>query len=645
MNRQQRRSAARQGRYAPAPASGGRGSPLATMFEAALSCHRTGNLADAERRYRQILALDPNHAHSLHMLGLLTHNQGHTEIAIRHIRQAIAVNARNSDFHHNLGNMLRDAGQKDEAAECYQRALAIKPDLVDTLYNLGNLCQDLGRPEQAVGYFRRAAALRPTSVEILNNLGTALHDHGKLDEAVSCYQQALSLRPGAVETLVNCAGALRERGELGRAAEQYQRALAQRPDHVDALIGLGTTLRDHGKTDAAIAHFTRALTLAPDRADAHNNIAIALEATGDLPTAVAHYEEAVALSPNQAEVHNNLGNALEHQGRLDEAMACYGRALALKPDYPEAHYNRSLLLLLIGDFAHAWAEYEWRWRCRANPERGYPTRPQWSGEALAGKTILIHTEQGFGDSFQFLRYVPIVAGGGAAVVLAVPAPLLRLAETLPGISGVVSEGDPLPDFDFHCPLLSVPGVFGTTIETIPASVPYLCPPRETSAVWENRLAVRTELKVGLVWSGNPVNRMNPQRSIPLAALEPLWRIPGIRWYSLQVGSPTEAIGRAPHQPIEDLAPLLTDFAETAAAICHLDLVISVETAVAHLAGALGRAVWVPLTVVAAWRWLLGRDDSPWYPTMRLFRQTTPGDWTPVVDALVAQLREMVQGRS
>jgi tetratricopeptide (TPR) repeat protein len=644
MNRQQRRSAARQGRYAPAPADD-RGSALATMFEAALSCHRTGNLADAERRYRQILALDPNHAHSLHMLGLLTHNQGHTEIAISYVRRAIAVNARHSEFHHNLGNMLRDAGQKHEAAECYRRALAIKPDLVDTLYNLGNLYQDLGRPEQAADYFQRAAALSPASVEILNNLGTALHDQGKLDEAVSCYQQALSLRPDAVDTLVNYAGALRERGEPGRAAEQYQRALAQRPDHVAALIGLGTALRDHGKTDAAIAHFKQALTLAPDRADAHNNIAIALEAVGDLPNAVAHYEEAVALSPNQAAVHNNLGNALEHQGRLDEAMTCYERALALKPDYPEAHYNRALLLLLLGDLAQGWAEYEWRWRCKANPERGYTTRPQWSGEVLAGRTILIQTEQGFGDSFQFLRYVPILAEGGAEVVLAVPAPLLRLAETLPGIGGVVSEGDPLPDFDFHCPLLSLPAVLGTTIETIPASVPYLSPPPETSAVWETRLAVKTGLKVGLVWSGNPANRMNPQRSISLVALEPLWRIPGIRWYSLQVGSPTEAIGRAPDQPIEDLAPLLTDFAETAAAICHLDLVISVETAVAHLAGALGRTVWVPLTVVPAWRWLLGRDDSPWYPTMRLFRQTAPGDWTPVVDALAAQLREMAQRRS
>src|SRR5271166_4250524 len=300
------------------------------------------------------------------------------------------------------------------------------------------------------------------------------------------------------------------------------------PDNVEVLIGLGVAFREQGKMDAAFTHFTRALALAPDRADAHNNLAVALEATGNLPDAITHYEKAVALNPNQAEIHNNLGNALEQQGRLDEAMTRYDRALALKPDYPEAHYNRSLLLLLLGEFAQGWAEYEWRWRCKANPERGYPTRPQLSGEPLAGKTILIQTEQGFGDSFQFLRYVPAVAERGAKVVLAVPRAVLRLVTALPGISAVISDGDPRPDFDFYCRLLSLPHLFGTTIETIPACISYLAPPPDTAAAREDRLATEPGLKVGLVWSGNPANRMNLRRSIPLAALQPLWRIPGIR---------------------------------------------------------------------------------------------------------------------
>jgi hypothetical protein len=413
------------------------------------------------------------------------------------------------------------------------------------------------------------------------------------------------------------------------------------PDRVDTLNGLGIVLRERGQADAAIAHFERALSLDPDRAETHNNLAIALEHAGDLKAATAHYQKAVSLSPLQAEIHNNLGNTFEHQGRIDDAMACYGRALALKPDYPEAHYNRSLLRLLLGDFAQGWAEYEWRWRCKANPEMRYASLPRWAGEPLAGKAILIQTEQGFGDSFQFLRYVPPLAEHGAKIILTVPSPLIRLVRALPGVTAVLSEGDALPNVDFHCPLLSLPHLFDTRIETIPASVPYLAPSADTAAEWDRRLPVSPGLKIGLVWSGNPANRMNPSRSIPLPMLEPLRRIPGIAWFSLQVGSPGEDIALAPGEMITDLSPFLTDFAETAAAICRLDLVISVETAVAHLAGALGRPVWVPLTVVPAWRWLLDREDSPWYPTMRLFRQTKPGDWTTVVDALGQGLTRMM----
>jgi tetratricopeptide (TPR) repeat protein len=464
--------------------------------------------------------------------------------------------------------------------------------------------------------------VNPDSVEVLNNLGTSLQDQGRLDAAVACYQKALSIRPDAVETLVNYAGALRDRAELGRAAEQYKRALALRPDHVDAVIGLAITLREQGNMDAAIAHFKRALALTPDRPDAHNNLALALEATDNLPDAIAHYERAVTLSPDQPEIHNNLGNALEHLGRLDEAMACYDRALALRSDYPEARYNRSLLLLLLGDFKRGWAEYEWRWRCKANPERVYPDRPRWAGEPLRGKTILVQTEQGFGDSFQFLRYLPLLAECGAKAVLALPGLVLRLTEALSGVGTVVTGGDALPDFDFHCPLLSLPHVFGTTPETIPASVPYLAPPKDAIAAWERRLSAGARLKIGLVWSGNPANRINPSRSIPFPALRPLWQVPGVCWYSLQVGPPAAEIGLAPQGIIEDLSPFLTDFA---------------ETAVAHLAGALG-------TVIPAWRWMLGRDDSPWYPTMRLVRQRTPGDWSPVVEALAERLTERVKRR-
>jgi tetratricopeptide (TPR) repeat protein len=622
----------------------GFGMPLAKMFELALASQRSGNYADAVRRYRQILSIDPEHVDSLHMLALLAHYQGHFEIAIAQLRQAIALNGRIPEFHHNLGNMLREAGKLEEAEACYRHALDLKPDLVDALYNLGNLCQDLGRPEQAVAYLERASALKPASVEILNNLGTAFHDQDQLDAAVASYRRALALEPDSVETIANYASALRDLGDLSGAADHYRRALELKPDHVDSLIGVGVTLREQGEADAGLRYFKRALALAPDRTEVHNNLALAHEDMDDLDRAIVHYQQAVSLNPPQPEIYTNFGRTLEHRGQLEEAMACYERALALKPDYAEARYNRSLLLLLRGDFAQGWAEYEWRWRLKANPERSDLPQQRWSGEPVEGKTILIQTEQGFGDSFQFLRYVPAIADRGASIVMAAPGPLLRLVKNLRGVAAVITEGDRLPEIDFHCPLMSLPRVFDTRIETIPAAVPYLASPGDIAAAWRERLSGGSDLKIGLVWSGNPANRLNPGRSISITALAPLLHIPGTCWFSLQVGTAAADIALVPKEKIEDLSPFLTDFAETAAAICHLDLVISVETAVAHLAGALGQQVWVPLAVVPAWRWLLDRDDSPWYPTMRLFRQSIAGDWTPVIRAIRDRLTEMVGER-
>jgi tetratricopeptide (TPR) repeat protein len=644
MNRQQRRAASRRPSSPASETVSGFGVPVTKMFQLALAAQQSGNYADAIRRYRQILSIDPKHLDSLHMLALLAHYQGHFEIAIAQLRQAIALDGRRPEFHHNLGNMLREAGKLEEAEACYRRALDLKPNLVDALYNLGNLCQQLERLKEAVDYFERASALRPNSIEILNNLGTALHDQGEFNTAIASYQKALTLQPNSVETLANYASALRDLGDLDEAVEQYQRALLLMPDHIDALIGIGAVLREQGKLDAALAYCERASTLAPDRAEAHNNLALAHEQRDDLDRAFAHYQLAVSLDPKQPEIYINFGRALDQRGQFEEAMACYEQAIALKPDSAEARYNRSLLLLLRGDFAEGWAEYEWRWRLKTNPERSDLPQPRWSGEPLEGKTILIQTEQGFGDSLQFLRYVPAVAQRGANVVVAVPGPLLRLVKNLRGVAAVITEGDRLPEIDFHCPLLSLPHVFGTVMETIPATVPYLLPPQDTLTMWSERLRSAPAVKIGLVWSGNPANRVNPGRSIPVSGLAPLWEVAGIQWFSLQVGSPAADIAHIPTGVIEDLSPLLTDFAETAAAICNLDLVISVETAVAHLAGALGHPVWVPLAVVPAWRWLLERADSPWYPTMHLFRQTIAGDWTPVIEAIRDRLIEIVRAR-
>ncbi len=517
---------------------------------------------------------------------------------------------------------------------CYERAIALAPGSVDTLYNLGNTCQDLGQTERAIAYFERALRLSPDAIELHNNLGSALQDLGRLDEAIVRYRKALALRPGAVETLDNLAGALRAQGQLDMAQACYERAIALRPHRVESHIGLGVVLRAQGRLEEAVARYERALALAPDHPETHNNLGVALVDLGRPEEAIAQYEQALALQPDRAETHNNLGIALQRQGRYAEALACYGRALALKPGYAEAHFNRSHALLLTGELDEGWQEYEWRFAV-ARYDRNFD-RPLWSGEPLAGQSILIHAEQGLGDTLQFVRYVPAVAERGGRVVLEVPEGLVRLVRTVAGASEVLAAVDPLPAFDCHCPLLSLPRVFKTNLATIPDAVPYLNVPAGVSAVWAERIATAPGLKVGVVWAGTTVG------VIDLRLLQPLWAVAGISWFSLQVGNGSCDISLLDGVTIADLSPWLTDFAETAAAICHLDLVITVDTSVAHLAGALGRPTWLLLPNPPDWRWLLEREDSPWYPTVRLFRQRKAGDWPGMAREVAAALAQMAR---
>jgi tetratricopeptide (TPR) repeat protein len=630
MNRKQRRVEARLGqRHRAAGSSAAR---IAQWFGAALAHRRSGHAADAARVCREILSVDRGHAQTLHLLGLIEHQRGRSDEAIEHIRMAIMQDGRDPAFHHNLGNILRALDRCVEAISCYEHALALAPASVDTLYNLGNTYQDLGQPEHAAAYFERALRLKPEAIELQNNLGTALQDLGRIDEAIGCYRKALALRPDSVESLDNLAGALQSQGKSDEAEACYERALALRPDRVESLIGLGVVLRAQGRLEEAAARHRLALASSPDHPDAHSNLGVALVDLGRPQEAITHHKKALALQPGRAELHYNLGSALQRQGLYAEALACYGRALALNPDYAQAHLNRSLVLLLIGEFDEGWQEYEWRFAV-ARYDRKFD-QPSWSGEPLGGRSILIHAEQGFGDALQFVRYVPAVAERGGRVVLEVPEPLVRLARTVAGVSQVVSRGDPLPIFDCRCPLLSLPRVFNTNLATIPNAVPYLGVPAEVSAAWAERIPATPGLRVGVVWAGTTVG------AIDLRLLRPLWEVDGVSWFSLQVGERSGDISSLAGVKITDLSPWLVDFAETAAAVCRLDLVISVDTSVAHLAGALGRPTWLLLRHPPEWRWLLERDDSPWYPTARLFRQRQEDDWLEAVCEVAAALAQM-----
>jgi tetratricopeptide (TPR) repeat protein len=636
MNRKQRRAERRPG-MAGSPA-GGPPAPLAASFASALAYQRAGRAADAERICRHILGVAPGHAPALHLLGVLEHQRGRSDDAVEHIRAAIARDSRDPAFHHNLGNVLRALRRPAEALGCFEQALALAPGSVDTLYNLANACHDLGRVAEAVGYFERALRLQPDAVELHHNLATALHDLGRVEEAVACFHRALALRPDSVEALDNLAAALRSQGDMEEARACYERALSLEPNRLESRIGLGVVLRELGRLQDALQCCERALALAPDHPETRNNLAVTLVDLDRPAEAAVHYRQVLAVQPDRAETHNNLGIALERQGRPEEAAACYGHALALNPDYPEAHFNRAHALLSTGAFEEGWPEYEWRFAV-ARYDRGFD-EPLWSGELLAGQTILIHAEQGFGDTLQFLRYVPLVAGRGGRVVLEAPRAVARLARTVTGASEVVAAGDALPPFDRHCPLLSLPRVFGTTLATIPGDAPYLSVPREAASPWAERIADAPGLKVGLAWCGSLAGIVD-RRPIDLQLLHALSAVPGVSWFSLQVGDRSRDLSSLEGWEIADLSPLLSDFAETAAAVSRLDLVITIDTSVAHLAGALGRPTWVLLPYNSDWRWLRGRRDSPWYPTARLFRQARPGDWPGVVREVAAALTQLV----
>ncbi len=409
----------------------------------------------------------------------------------------------------------------------------------------------------------------------------------------------------------------------------------------------GAWFEQQGRLDEAVACYQQALALKPDYAEAHNNLGNVLKEQGKFEEALASYQQALGLKPDYAEVHYNQGVVLKEQGRLTEALASLEHALRLKPDYAEAHSSRALAWLLAGDFARGWPEYEWRWQC---PPFSLPRfgQPLWDGSPLGGQTILLYAEQGFGDTLQFIRYAPLVKERGGCVLLACPAALIPLLRSSRGIDRLLPQEGPLPPLDVYAPLLSLPRIFSTTLATVPAQVPYLFADAQLSQHWREQLSALPGSKIGIAWQGSPHYRGDRQRSIPLVQFAPLARLPGVRLVSLQKGPGTEQLRDVANRfPVTDLGSQLDAtsgaFLDTAAVMEHLNLVITADTVIAHLAGALGVPVWVALPFAPDWRWLLDREESPWYPTVRLFRQQTWGNW-PEVFARLTDAVQQIQGK-
>ena len=478
-----------------------------------------------------------------------------------------------------LALRLAQAGRLVEAERLYQQILARTPDAT-AHNNLGQLLNLLGRHEQAITELRRAIALRPDLAEPHNNLGIALAAVGKMDEAIAAYRTTIALQP----------------------------------NHARAHSNLGNALKTDGETTEAIAYYRKALSLESNYAEAHSNFGALLNEIGDAEEALKHHRRAIELRPDYAEAHSNLGSALSRLGRHDEAIAAHRRAISLQPEFPQAHFNLALELLMRGDFAEGWTEYEWRCRMPGlvKIRRDYP-QPLWDGTDLGERVLLLYAEQGIGDTIQFVRYVPSIRG---RVLLEVQPSLGRLLNAATPHDG---------EFDVHLPLLSLPLIL-SQFEPTATQVPYIRP------ISRQGIGPRHGLRVGVAWAGSATHKNDRNRSIPLEKLAPLAQ-DGVEFFSLQVGTSTNQTGMG----LTDLTDSLHDFSDTAALIAELDLVISVDTAVAHLAGAMGKLVWVLLPEPADWRWLRRREDSPWYSTMRLFRQSRPRDWDEPIARMSQEL--------
>jgi tetratricopeptide (TPR) repeat protein len=604
-----------------------------------------GKLDGAVICYRRALELKPDYAEAHYNLAAVFKDQGELDKAAACCRRALDLRADDAETHVSLGNVLNAQGRLDEAVACYRRALDLRPNYAEAHSNLGVVLQEQRKLDEAVACYRRALELEPDHAQTHSNLGVALQEQRKLDEAIACYCRALELKPDYAEAHNNLGNALKDQGNLDNAVACYRRALEVEPDYADAHSNLGNALRERGKLDEAVACCRRALELEPDNAEALNNLGNALKDQGKLDEAVACCRRALELKPDFAEAYNAMGAALNDQGKLDESAACYRRALELKPDYAMAHWNQSLLSLLTEDFERGWAEYEWRWKSKRSQWRGF-SQALWEGQPLDGRTILLHAEQGFGDTIQFIRYAAQVKQRGGVVILECPRPLLSFLRTCARIDRLVGQGEELPTFDVQAPLLSLPGIFRTSLETIPADVPYLFADPDLTGHWRQELGGIAGFKIGIAWQGNPKYQNDRDRSIPLGCFEPLARCSGVRLLSLQKGAGAGQLQNvADRFPVIDLGSRLDEaagaFMDTAAVMISLDLVVTSDTSIAHLAGALGVPVWVALPFIPDWRWLLDRNDSPWYPTMRLFRQESRGDWQGVFQRIEGALRQRV----
>ena len=533
------------------------------------------------------------------------------------------------------------AGNLDLAEQSCKKILKKQPNNMNVVYFLGMVYYQSQHYDAAIQYIEKFLKFNPTNHEAYYNLGRAYERKGETDKAISCYQKALKYKPTFLDAVINLGNLFHGKRQPDEALVYYRRATEINPEYAGAYYNIGVILQEKEQTNDAISAYKKAIQLNPDYADAYHDLGYALQMEGELDEAVRCYQKALQLKPELVDAYNNLGRALQGRGQFDDALIYYQKALQLNPAYPDAHWNIALINLLKGNYIEGWKGYEWRWRLESVCRRSFP-KPLWDVSEIQGCTILLNTEQGFGDTIQFIRYASVVAQRGARVLVECQRELAALLRNVEGVSEVISKGEQLLEFDVHYPLLSLPLVFATTLETIPAEIPYLAVDPMVVKNWSDKIRQNdARLRIGLAWSGNPKNINLRYKSCSLDTFAPLAVFKDVTFYSLQKGEAATQIKNPPEgMEVIDYTEDIHDFLDTAGLIENLDLVISVDTSVAHLAGALGKPIWTLIPFSPDWRWMLNREDSPWYPTMRLFRQPSPGDWESVIHQIAGELKDL-----
>lgn len=627
--------------------------------------------------YERILKAQPEEAYALNGLATVALAAGRFAQAESYLQRAIATFRGDPQFHNNLSIAYRSLGRNEEALSSLREAVALAPESAKLLNSLAVCLQQCGHNDEAGNTVLRALALAPNDAEGHFNFGNLLAKQGRDDVAIQVFRHAIELAPNVPEQHFALAVALQRRGASDESLASLHRALELQPNYIDAQELLASLLAERGRhpeaetaqqraielafaaselqddfvlsslnrpaVEKAVARLERALAVKAHSGNGYCMLASTLRRLDRYDEAESAFRRAIEIEPAECRAQTELAMTLKDQGRLDESQALFDEAVRLRPDSAAAHRNRAMFQLLLGSFSEGFSEYEWRWRM--DEAEQVPQAPRWLGEARPGATLLLVAEQGLGDTIQFVRYAPLVkTRSGARIVLHCVAELHELLANAAGIDALTSGPTVDQKCDYYAPLLGLPNIFGTMLNNVPASVPYLSPAPQPLAEWKSRFEASfpNRFKVGIAWQGNPAYPSDASRSIPLSYFVPLAACPGVQLISLQKDFGREQLARLGGQTgIVDLGATLDQrcgaFIDTSAAIANLDLVITSDTAIAHLAGALGKPVWVALALVPDWRWMLARADSPWYPTMRLFRQSARGDWNEVFERIAGEL--------